>query len=331
MSRTNKENLTAYTKYLKAYISDKIAPITEEADGNVTIATFNIENDNTTVIINNISNKVEIDWGDGAVTIGTGEHTYLTSGQYVCRFYNLTLIPLNAFINAKCKNYITSIKIGNNVSQIRNSAFQECSNLTSVEMGNNVTEICESAFEKCSKLTEIVLPEGLTIIGNRAIRETAITKIVLPSTVTSVGAYAFYGCKQLKSFTMIDGLDVTFGRQTFGGDSSLVEVKLSNSLTKLSNQMFQNCTSLKSVIIPNSVVAIENGYTFLNCTDLIVYCERKSPASDWHSTWDMLTTNGPKCSVVWGYKHKDYPTIVTELGSLSTSNLDQDFFNSLYN
>lgn len=301
--RTNESNLTRFAQNVKTYVSQA----TQTPD---IVAIFEVAAGNAVGLKNLVGNDIRIDWGDKMVDHAVEAditHTYNDGGKYICKIYNVTSIGEEALYQNK--------------------------NLISLTIGNSVKEIGAFAFEKCSKLTEIVLSEGLTTIGNRAIRETAITKIVLPSTVTSVGNYAFYGCTQLKSFIMIDGSNVTFGKQTFGSDSSLVEVKLSNSLTKLPNQMFQNCTSLKSVIIPKSVVTIENGYTFLNCTNLTAYCERASlPNSGWDSTWDMLTKTGPKCPVVWGYKHKNYPEIVTELSnSLKNSNLDQDFFNSLYN
>ena len=287
MSRTNKENLVKYTQYLKSYIANQIDPVIAETVGNVTIATFNIPAENTAITLQQLSN-VSIDWGDGVIN-NELSHTYKTTGTYACKIYN--------------------------AASIGEKAFYQNENLTSITIGNSVNDIGTSAFEGCSNLVNIVLPEGLTNIGGRAIRETAITNIVLPSTVTSVGNYAFYGCTKLKSFIMADGLNATFGKQIFGSDSSLTEVKLSNSLTRLPNRMFQNCTALKSIIIPKSVATIDSGYTFLNCTNLTVYCEReeKDIPSGWDSTWSDISQNGPKCPVVWGYKHKDYPEVVTKL------------------
>ena len=54
-----------------------------------------------------------------------------------------------------------------------------------------VTSIGLAAFRGCTKLTSVVLSEGMTEIGNAAFMESAVTSVSLPSTLTSIGQYAF--------------------------------------------------------------------------------------------------------------------------------------------
>ena len=45
------------------------------------------------------------------------------------------------------------VTIPSSVTEIGESAFQDCNSLTSVEIGNGVTSIGEGAFRECKSLT----------------------------------------------------------------------------------------------------------------------------------------------------------------------------------
>lgn len=106
------------------------------------------------------------------------------------------------------KETLTSISIPATVSSIGHSAFTDCSALTTVTFeGNNIQAISESLFQSCISLTNIILPSsirliytgafaycksltslslpsGLQAINYKAIRDTQITSITIPSSVT---------------------------------------------------------------------------------------------------------------------------------------------------
>ena len=84
--------------------------------------------------------------------------------------------------------------------------------------------------------------------------------------VTSIGNYAFYGCRGLTSVTI--GNSVTsIGDNAFYNCSGLTSVTIPNSVTSIGNYAFFNCSGLTSVAIPNSVTSI-GGYAFKNCSGL---------------------------------------------------------------
>jgi hypothetical protein len=67
----------------------------------------------------------------------------------------------------------------------------------------------------CSKLASIALPEGVCKIAYDAFRDcAALSSITLPSTLETIGSFAFYGCNIntvnvpspdfLKSVVMVD-------------------------------------------------------------------------------------------------------------------------------
>ena len=101
---------------------------------------------------------------------------------------NVTSIGAGAF-NA-CYS-LTSIVIPNKVESIGRMAFSVCKGLKSVYFPGSVRNIGEDAFDYCSNLQEVTFSEGIETIDRRAFRECKIENLVLPSTLTSIGNYAF--------------------------------------------------------------------------------------------------------------------------------------------
>ena len=67
---------------------------------------------------------------------------------------------------------VTTYIIGDDVMEaIDGSTFDGCSNLTSVTIGNGVTEIGEFAFDGCSNLTSVTIPNSVTSIEKYAFRD----------------------------------------------------------------------------------------------------------------------------------------------------------------
>ena len=94
--------------------------------------------------------------------------------------------------------YLTSVTIGNGVTEISSSALGNCENLTSITIGNSVTTIGEFAFQYCTSLTSIEIPNSVTTIDNYAFDQcTSLTSITIPDSVTSIGWGAFSGCENL--------------------------------------------------------------------------------------------------------------------------------------
>ena len=76
--------------------------------------------------------------------------------------------------------------------------------------------------------------DGLPVtgIGNSAFFESALTAVVIPNSVTSIGSSAFSLCGQL------------------------AEVTIGNSVTNIGDRAFSGCASLTRIVVPDSVVSI---------------------------------------------------------------------------
>ena len=168
---------------------------------------------------------------------------------------------------------LTSVEIPSSVTEIGNSVFEGCSSLTSivVEEGNSVYDsregcnaIIETATNKLIRgCNSTIIPSSVTEIGRSAFYGcTSLASIEIPSSVTKIEYGAFDGCTSLTSIVVKEGNSVFDSRE---GCNAIIEtatntlIKGCNStiipsnVTKIGESAFQDCTSLTSIVIPESV------------------------------------------------------------------------------
>ena len=156
--------------------------------------------------------------------------------------------------------------------------------VTAIEIPNSleklpVTKIADSAFS--NKMSGYVKPHD------------SLTSVKLPSTLTSIGARAFYGCTNLSNADLAACTELTtIGDAAFSGNSALTSVKFPASLSyigrdafyncKLTNVDLSGCTQLRSVSdgsfsnnegiisvkLPSTLISI-GANAFDNCTGLL--------------------------------------------------------------
>lgn len=180
--------------------------------------------------------------------------------------------------------------------------FANCTSLTHITLPASVTTIEKDAFEGCTSLQKIEIPAGIVSLlpssGCTALEDISVssananyssqdgvllngdgTQILwfpmgktgnytLPSSITSIGDYAFKGCS-IETFRFPDGLK-DIGQGAFM-DSKVKEVKLPDVLKQIPTGTFQNCTQLKVVRLGSKTELITN-YAFDQCplTDIYV-------------------------------------------------------------
>ena len=112
-----------------------------------------------------------------------------------------------------------------------------------------------------------VIPSSVTSIGDRAFYGcSSLSEIVIPSCVTSIGNGAFYGCHSLSEI-VIPSCVTSIGDRAFYGCSSLSEIVIPSSVTSIGDSAFSYCRSLSEIVIPSSVTSIGKD-AFSRCVSL---------------------------------------------------------------
>lgn len=124
-----------------------------------------------------------------------------------------------------------------------------------------VSEIGSQAYENNASLNgkELIIPEGVISIGTAAFRGTGITKVVIPSTVTTIEPYAFAECEQLETVVFLCDIDAV-PMAMFMGCTALKEIDLPESVQVIDAYAF-GATGLESVKLAANVQAVGN-YAF---------------------------------------------------------------------
>ncbi len=156
---------------------------------------------------------------------------------------------------------------GLTVTSIGTNAFANLTNLTGVAIPGSVTEVGDSAFQNCYFLINATFANGLVSIGDYTFEAcTSLTSVTIPGTVTNIGDSAFGNCYRLTNATLLNCL-LSIGDSAFSGCISLTSIAIPAGVTNIGDSAFAGCTSLTNLIIPTSLTSIGNS-VFMNCSAL---------------------------------------------------------------
>lgn len=133
----------------------------------------------------------------------------------------------------------------------------------------NCTSIYSHALTLC-KLKSIKLHNDITDIHTSAFSQCYnLDNIILPtnSNYTTIAANTFNSCTSLTNIEIPDTI-TKIERNAFAGCTSLKNVTLPNTITRISNHAFTECDSLKSIFIPDSVTMFRAESFPTTCTIL---------------------------------------------------------------
>ena len=189
-----------------------------------------------------------------------------------------------------------SVKEGTRI--ICDTAFFFCGSLFEIVIPSSVTSIGDWAFSFCSSLIYISIPKSVIYLNGNpfaewngkleclspnfvyeddvlfnkdksriiSFRNQNIESYVIPSSVTSIGDRAFYGCSSLSEIVIPSSV-TGIGKDAFSRCVSLSEIVIPSSVTSIGKGAFSYCDSLSEIVIPSSVTSIGDS-AFYNCKSL---------------------------------------------------------------
>ena len=186
---------------------------------------------------------------------------------------------------------ITNIEFPSTLEAIGDYAFYNCSGLTSITLPSNLTSIGNYAFSGCTNLQPSETDQGVEYLGNSDNPYLVLwdgTGITTSSYTVNknckfIYSNAFYNCSGLESITLPSSL-TSIGLWAFRDCSELTEVDFSNctSLISIGDRAFYNCSELTGELnltnctsltsIGDSAFWVCSGFTgvlnLTNCTSL---------------------------------------------------------------
>ena len=88
--------------------------------------------------------------------------------------------------------------------------------------------------------------------------------MTIPSGVTSIGEYAFYGCSGLTSLTIPSGV-TSIGYRAFQGCSGLTSMIIPSGVTAIGKEAFYGCSGLTSIYVYPENLPELGTYIFNEC------------------------------------------------------------------
>ena len=190
----------------------------------------------------------------------------------------ITSIGDGVFFNS---NGLTNLTLSSRVSSIGISAFSYCSNLKDVryyifdDLATYIQKGHPAFYVNCGikyywnnqEITTLEIPTSVTSIGNYAFHcSSGLTSVEFPSNLSSIGDWAFASCSGLTSVDLPSSI-TKMGEFVFNNCENLSSVKLPSEITAISNGAFGWCISLKNIELPAGITSIDE-YAFSQCSNL---------------------------------------------------------------
>lgn len=153
---------------------------------------------------------------------------------------------------------LRKVTVGNDVTEIKSELFVNSTDLQEVHISDLVAW-CGIDFED-SDCNPLSMAHKLYVDGS------LLTGLAIPSSISVVKPYTFYGGECFTSLSLHDGI-TDMGEYAFYGCSGLTSVDLPAGVATLNPCVFAGCSGLASVTIPANIKKI-NSSAFADCTGI---------------------------------------------------------------
>ena len=226
------------------------------------------------------------------------------------------------YFYASSPGALSSLTFPSTLKSIGEFAFTFLSNCSTPTFPNGLESIDKYAFYYCDGFTgTLTIPDSVTNIGERAFYACNINEIIIPNTINLQLLTDCFSATQITSFTIPSSVEILDqGCLRYCYSLSTIDFAPNSSLRAISNNAFESCISLDTIVLPDNVTRVgafsnsnnfiyynadedrdsflyrnidADGEVFKNCTSLAnLYIGPNLPAENWHTGWDSGGTKG---------------------------------------
>ena len=136
-----------------------------------------------------------------------------------------------------------------------------------IEFETPITQIPDGAFKNTSiNNNSLRIPSSVTTIGAYAFANTSITGTLTFQDVTEIGEGAFENCKNISSLNFGFSLK-KIGDKAFNGCTFPINLSIPNTVTEIGNYAFYKCGEIRKLTLPTSLERI-GSYAFADCKNI---------------------------------------------------------------
>ncbi len=242
--------------------------------------------------------------------------------------HDIARLDDNFFDEGQIGKVLLSVILPSTMTDFGDYIFDGQTKLAYASLPSSLDQIDKYSFDNCEDLKSVIIPEGVTRLASKAFRNSGLTEITIPNSVTSYGDQTFYNCNDLEKVHYGNGGGEGISHESSGSvfyGCKIKKLTLEPGLIRIENNLFQN-QKLEKVTIPSSVTLI-GSYAFRGSPNLLnIRVEATTPPSFYsfvgqYAPFDILegmsitvppgTLNTYKTNQYWS-QYADYITEYTE-------------------
>lgn len=140
--------------------------------------------------------------------------------------------------------------------------------VSKIVIGEGVTRVGDYAFREMESVTSVTFPSTLKSVGDYAFSQVSIAELTIPADWESLGEYAFNGCCELLTVTIPSNTKLTsIPKGAFCYCGKLSSVNLPDKITSIGVEAFREDGALVLTALPANLKTLGD-YAFGNCTSL---------------------------------------------------------------